>query len=262
VGRAPLRRGRDGSALTGNTPTGYLRNSPRQARSAARVERLLDAAEAVFEEVGYDAATTNLVAARADVPVGTLYRWFPDKGALAEALTDRYIEELVLVYQSLFDDLTPGERIGDFLRRVLGVVAERARTQRALPALLVSTMVPGRRSEGGNRLRQTLIEHIGLLVELRVPGVPADIRDETAEVCVSLTQLVVAAATDPDDDRGARLSAEYVDVLIAYLEAKFPAAESPVWDDPNAAVRPRFPAPDRDARLAALAGDGRPGTGS
>ena len=51
--------------------TDHLRNRPRQARSAARVEHLLDVAAEVFEEVGYDAATTNLVAARAGPAMGT-----------------------------------------------------------------------------------------------------------------------------------------------------------------------------------------------
>lgn len=231
--------------------TSYLRNSPRQARSAARVERLLDAAEEVFEEVGFDAATTNLVAERADVPVGTLYRWFPDKGALAEALTDRYLDELVRVYTEQLDDLDPGERISEFLRRILAVIAERSRTQRALPALLVTTMVPGSRSEAGTRLKGVLTTHIGRVIESRVPGIPPELRDETAEVCVTLTQLVVAAATDDDPERGTRLAAEYVEVLIAYLEARFPDASHPAWTDPNAPVRPRFPAPDRTARLAA-----------
>lgn len=243
--------------MSGNGSTGYLRNRPRQARSAARVERLLDAAEEVFEEVGYDAATTNLVAARADVPVGTLYRWFPDKGALAEALTDRYLEDLVKIYGELFDDLDPGERISDFLRRVLFLIAERARSQRALPALLASTMVPGRRSEAGARLRQALTDSIAELIEIRAPGVPPLVRDETAEVCTTLTHLVVAATTDVDEDHGTRLAAEYVDVMIAYLEAKFPGADHPAWTDPDAAVRPRFPAPDRAARLAASATSGR-----
>ena len=85
---------------------------------------------------------------------------------------------------------------------------------------------------------------------------PTDVRDETAEVCVTLTHLVVAAATDDDEGRGTRLAAEYVDALIAYLEAKFPGADHPAWTDPDVAVRPRFPAPDREARLAAsTAGD-------
>lgn len=235
--------------------TGYLRNLPRQARSTARVERLLNAAEEVFEEVGFDAATTNLVAARADVPVGTLYRWFPDKGALAEALADRYIEELVDVSEHLVIELSPGEHMSAFLRRVLREVTERARTQRALPALLISTMVPGQRSEAGNRLRKVLTDHIGSIIELRVPGIPADVLDESAEVCVNLVHLVVATTADEDQARGDRVGAEYADALIAYLEAKFPTMDDPSWSDTDAPVRPRFPAPDREARLAATGAD-------
>jgi len=124
----------------------HLRNMPRQARSAARVEHLLDVAEEVFEEVGYDAATTNLVASRAGVPVGTLYRWFPDKSALAEALTDRYLDHLVSLYQDLLSDIAPDVRIGDFVRRVMNRLADETLAQRAMPALLVSAMVPGGRS--------------------------------------------------------------------------------------------------------------------
>src|SRR4051794_6319187 len=165
-------------------PTSYLRNLPRQARSAARVELLLDVAEEVFEEVGYDTATTNLVAARAGVPVGTLYRWFPDKNALAEALTDRYLDRLIDLYAELLGHVEPGERVGDFLHRVMDRLVEHTRDQRALPALLVSAMVPGGRSSAGERLRTGLEGHIRALIELRVPGVPPDIRDRTAEVCV------------------------------------------------------------------------------
>lgn len=237
--------------MSGNTPKGHLRNRPRQARSAARVEQLLDAAAEVFEEVGFDAATTNLVAARADVPVGTLYRWFPDKGALAEALTDRYLVFLGERYAMIATTISPDERIGDFLNRVLYQVAMESRTQRALPALLVSAMVPGRRSTAGERLREGLVVHIQGLIELRVPGIPEDIRDETAEVCVTLTHLVMAAAADPDDERRERLVHEHIDVLVAYLEAKFPSPGHPAWDDPDVAVKPRFAAPDRAARLAA-----------
>lgn len=238
--------------MTGKSSTGYLRNSPRQARSAARVERLLDAAEEVFEEVGYDAATTNLVAARADVPVGTLYRWFPDKGALAEALTDRYIQQLLGMYEDLLATLTPAEHMSHFIRVVMAAIVERARSQRALPALLVSTMVPGGRSDAGTRLRLTLTDHIGAIIDLRVPGVPPDVRDDTAQVCVALTYLVISAATT---DGGPGLAEEYVDALIAYLEAKFPDADDPVWSEAEPAVVPRFAAPNRVARLAAATAD-------
>lgn len=236
----------------GNELTTHLRNRPRQARSAARVELLLDVAEAVFEEVGYDTATTNLVAQRAGVPVGTLYRWFPDKSAIAEALADRYLAQLLGLYDELLGSIEPGERVGEFIRRVVDRLVEETRDLRALPALLLSAMVPGDRSPAGRRLREGLKEHIQGLVELRVPGVPPEIRDRTAEVCVTLCHLVMASAAEDGDvqDEGS-ITAEYVDVMLGYLEAKFPTADHPAWQDPNPAVKPVFPAADRESRLAA-----------
>ena len=233
-------------------PTTHLRNLPRQARSAARVELLLDVAEAVFEEVGYDAATTNLVASRAGVPVGTLYRWFPDKAALAEALTDRYLDRLVTLYTELLTDLPPEERIGDFLHRVMARLVSETRGQKALPALLVSAMVPGNRSPAGARMRAGLEGHIRGLIELRVPGIPTDLRDRTAEVTVTLAHLVIAAAADGNDDEEHRavITDEYIDVLLAYLEAKFPSVGHPAWTDPDVAVKPLYPAPQRAERIA------------
>ena len=233
-------------------PTSHLRNLPRQARSAARVELLLDVAEEVFEEVGYDAATTNLVASRAGVPVGTLYRWFPDKAALAEALTDRYLERLVTLYTELLTDISPEERIGDFLHRVMGRLVDETRDLKALPALLVSAMVPGNRSPAGTRMRSGLEGHIRALIELRVPGIPTELRDRTGEVCVTLAHLAIAAAADGAEDEARRqlLTDEYSDVLLAYLEAKFPASDAPAWTDPDVAVKPLFPAPQRAERIA------------
>jgi AcrR family transcriptional regulator len=234
-----------------DVPTSYLRNLPRQARSAARVELLLDVAEEVFEEVGYDAATTNLVASRAGVPVGTLYRWFPDKAALAEALTDRYLDRLVTLYTELLTDLPPEERIGDFLHRVMARLVVETRGQKALPALLVSAMVPGNRSPAGARMRAGLEGHIRALIELRVPGIPTDLRDRTAEVTVTLAHLVIAAAASgEDDERREILTNEYIDALLAYLEAKFPSANHPAWTDPDVAVKPVFAAPQRAERIA------------
>jgi AcrR family transcriptional regulator len=241
------------------SPPSHLRNRPRQARSAARVELLLDVAAEVFEEVGYDAATTNLVAARANVPVGTLYRWFPDKAALAEALTDRYLETLVDLYQELLGNLRPEERIGHFLHRVMARLVEETAGQKALPALLVSAMVPGGRSNAGARMRDGLVASVRSLVELRVPGIPDELRDRTADVLVTLAHLVIAAAAATDDPDREVMTAEYVDVMLAYLEAKFPSAQHPSWNDPDPVVKPAYAAPDRAARIAALDTPGESG---
>jgi AcrR family transcriptional regulator len=72
--------------------TADLRRTPRQARSRSTVEYLLEAAAQVFDARGY-AATTNEIAARAGVSIGTLYQYYADKDALLLALTERHLDE-------------------------------------------------------------------------------------------------------------------------------------------------------------------------
>ena len=55
------------------------RKPPIQRRSRQTVEELLQAAAQVFEELGYAAATTNRIADRAGVSIGTLYQYFPNR---------------------------------------------------------------------------------------------------------------------------------------------------------------------------------------
>jgi AcrR family transcriptional regulator len=74
---------------------------PQQARSQERVDRILDAAERLFLAVGYEATTTKEIAQTAQVPIGTLYQFFPNRAAIVVALAVRYAEQL----QQLFADL-------------------------------------------------------------------------------------------------------------------------------------------------------------
>lgn len=67
-----------------------MRKVPRQARSQQRVTQILDAAAQVFADQGYEAATTNAIATRAGVSIGSLYQFFPHKEALMDALVERY----------------------------------------------------------------------------------------------------------------------------------------------------------------------------
>ena len=63
-----------------------MRTMPRQQRARAAVNRILRAAGELLDDAGFDALTTTAVAERAGVNIATLYRYFPDKFALIEAL--------------------------------------------------------------------------------------------------------------------------------------------------------------------------------
>ena len=71
-----------------------IRNEPVQARSAARLTALLDAAAAVVDETGYERLTTAMVADRAGASIGTVYRYFPDRIAVLQSLAVRNAERL------------------------------------------------------------------------------------------------------------------------------------------------------------------------
>lgn len=54
---------------------------------------ILDAAAQVFERHGYALATTNRIAERAGISIGSLYQYFPNKDAILVALTERHLQE-------------------------------------------------------------------------------------------------------------------------------------------------------------------------
>jgi AcrR family transcriptional regulator len=68
------------------------RRLPSQARSRLRVQRLLDTADEIIGADGFAALTIPLLAARAAVPVGSIYQFFPDKSAIVDAVAARYMQ--------------------------------------------------------------------------------------------------------------------------------------------------------------------------
>jgi AcrR family transcriptional regulator len=218
----------------------HLRARPRQARSAARVEAILAAAEEVFEEVGYAKATTNLVAARAEVPIPTLYRWFPDKGAIALALCERYLDDLDALYAQVLsagDD----EPVAALVERVLGALEGFVAQRRAFSAIAATASGPASEGGAGERLRTGLAGHVAHLVERRVPDIGPDDRDEVSDAVVTVVNaFLIRAGDDPPGGRP-RLFRQLADVVLAYVDAKFPPADDPVWDDPAPAVTPILP---------------------
>lgn len=84
-----------------------LRRAPQQARSRARIGEALDAAERLLVSEGAGAVTTTRVAAEAGAAVGSVYRYFPDKSAIFDALATRYLGE----FEALMEEMVT--RAGD-----------------------------------------------------------------------------------------------------------------------------------------------------
>jgi AcrR family transcriptional regulator len=111
-----------------------LRRRPVQERSAARVQRMLDAAAALLDEVGYEATTTSQIAARAGVSVGSLYQFFPDRRAVLQALATRSFERFSAQLDARLAERPP-QRWQDAVDAVVDVYVAFSRSEPAAQVL-------------------------------------------------------------------------------------------------------------------------------
>ena len=194
-----------------STATG-MRRQPRQARSQERVKRILDMAEELFTTKGYMATTTNAIATQAQVPIGSLYQFFPDKEAILQALAERYMAMLDEKFKVLHQDEMQGLPLSDYVDLVIdtteqffddcpgyhaifmqvqGTMPELAAIEEAADnrliqdwaAILASTF-PGLESEDYGAISYVMVKAIGTLLwlslsqEKTVSAASGD-RDET-----------------------------------------------------------------------------------
>ena len=113
-----------------------LRKHPRQRRSVATVTAILDAAARILTETGYATASTNRIAERAGVSIGSLYEYFPGKEAIYGELRRREAQKAFAEHMT---GLRPGLRDG-----IRHLVRARLRWMRRDPALYAAleTEVP------------------------------------------------------------------------------------------------------------------------
>jgi AcrR family transcriptional regulator len=107
---------------------------PQREVGRQRVAELLQAAAAVIQERGFDAATMAEIAARADAKIGSLYRFFPNKEAVAEALAQRCMEVLQTEYDAIRMRAAgaPPEEVADALIDLLVRLAPQTKAATAL----------------------------------------------------------------------------------------------------------------------------------
>ncbi len=79
--------------MSSNAP--IPRKRPVQSRSRQTVATILQAAAQILVQRGYDRTTTNAVAERAGVSIGSLYEYFPNKEALVAALAEAHVADLI-----------------------------------------------------------------------------------------------------------------------------------------------------------------------
>ena len=138
------------------------RKAPRQSRAVATVEAILEAATELFASEGYARATTNRIARRAGVSIGTLYQYFPGKDAILAALLDRHRRAVHdLLSRSLEEIENPSIPIETGLRNLLSrLVAVHEADPRLSRALSQEVASPVLARSGVDRGKSALFERL------------------------------------------------------------------------------------------------------
>lgn len=99
-----------------------IRRTPKQVRGQQRVDEILDATERLTRTTTWDKLSTNHIAREAGIPIGSLYQFFANKQAVAQALVERYLAVLDDVFANLTgftDTATPAGMINAIFDRLL-----------------------------------------------------------------------------------------------------------------------------------------------
>ncbi|QVQ52796.1 TetR family transcriptional regulator [Spiractinospora alimapuensis] len=199
----------------------------RQERGLRRMEQILDAAEELIGEVGFEETTTNTVAARAGVSPGSLYQFFANKDALLDGVAERYT-----VASQDFWDQHLGEHVARLelsalIDQVLDSLTEFKTRRPAFWVLFHGSGASPRLAEVADRIRGEISSRLRAVFRFRAPHESEERLEVMANVSVAtvrgLFPLVIAA----ESTKRPAVLAELKAVLHGYLASTIGAGSAP-----------------------------------
>lgn len=200
-------------------PSSSLRHQPKQQRGKERVEKILDAAAAVFDEMGYETATTHLIAAKAGTAIGSLYQFFPDKAAIFKAMELRHVERVKAMWSQV-DIPTivqlPHRQMIHALVTAVAKLFEQPVSRVVFVQFYLAREIFQSIDES---MTQEAINFMAIILKQRNPTLEEEQYNLLAEVCVhSSNAVMLAALRSTDQAHRQRLAQQIEDLMVSYLE--------------------------------------------
>ena len=195
-----------------------VRRVPQGERGRRRVALILEAAEQELAQSGYEQFTTNAVAARAGISIGSIYQFFPNKEALVKALAARYHETIRKLYDELFSSLSKEQPLARMVDHLIDPLVGYNARNRAFQALFCSILVPLRMSSAVAEVRTEVISRVHRIFAERQPDLPPERRSICVLVSVHAVEALLPLATDENGEVNQDVVREIKRLLLAYLE--------------------------------------------
>jgi AcrR family transcriptional regulator len=204
-----------------------MRRQPRQARSKERVDRVLDVAEEMFISDGYDATTTNTIAARAKVPIGSLYQFFPDKGAIVEALTIRYMDLLHQRFTELYANKKTNLSLASYVERTIETVERFFSDYPGYHAIYMQIQETMPEIEAIEKAADArLVKTFAAFLSQSYSGLERADYEAIAFVLVKAIGTLLWLSLSQEESFRQRLVIETKRLMLGYLQSYFPSGET------------------------------------
>ncbi|MCY0875530.1 MAG: TetR/AcrR family transcriptional regulator [Firmicutes bacterium] len=194
-----------------------VRRTPQGERGRRRVELILSAAEEELAAAGYDNFTTNGVAARAGISIGSIYQFFPHKEALVQALAERVQSAMRELYDRLFSELTLDLSLPQMVDFLIDPLVAYTAANPAFEILFCSVITPHSIGSAVDTVRAEIVERVRQLFSDKCPDLPSGKRDLYVTVSVQAVEALLPLVSRGDDAHRAEALAEIKRMLIAYL---------------------------------------------
>ncbi len=199
------------------------RKQPRQERAKATVDAILRAAAHILRTQGYEACSTNRVALKAGVSIGSLYQYFPSKEALITALAERHAEQ---TYGRLMltADQVQGASLPDAVRAFIVAMGEMHEVDPELHRVLTEQLP----RIGGYQEVRRLTAASASLVRAYLESRRESIRPKDLDLATFLLVTTVEAVThisglERRSPRDPKLVEELTQLVLRYLEPDVPS---------------------------------------
>ena len=200
---------------------------PRQARAAETVAAILEAAAQILESDGLATFTTNAVAERAGVSIGTLYQYFGDKNAVLLALARQELAAaLAEVTRALQgeDDPTVEGRVRAMIRAMIHAFRGRQRARKAVVQAFLAQGLGIELMAPVASFIATASAAIGSGPEAKLPGLSSQQLFVLSRSALGVIRAAVLEEQPFLRSRG--FEDELVRMVMAYLGAIIAAADS------------------------------------
>lgn len=128
--------------MVSRSRTASIRRRPQQRRACETFDSVLEAVIRILKREGSGAVTTNRIAEVAGVSIGSVYQYFPDKGAIFTALHERHMNQIDRIIQSTLVEHATAS-LEELMRALIEAMIESHVTDPELSELLL-TEVPHR----------------------------------------------------------------------------------------------------------------------